>query len=282
MPKNSSKANTATLPPTPGGSEKAPHKVWSGTLTFGLISMPVAMLTAATEERVGFNQLHGKCRKRIQQQTFCPTCTEVVPRADLLRGYETEKDQYVIVTDKEMESAEPECARTVELSEFVPANTVDAVFFESTYYLAPQDGGHKPYALVREAMLRRNVVGVARIVRSSKEHICVLRPFGPGLVLQTLFWNDEVRPMSFPVLPGINEAETAIAEQLIEAMVGVWEPGKFTDSYRDNVMKLIEAKREGQEMASPAPKSEQKAEVIDIAAALQASLAAAKAKRGAA
>jgi DNA end-binding protein Ku len=282
MPKNSSKANTATLPPTPGGSEKAPHKVWSGTLTFGLISMPVAMLTAATEERVGFNQLHGKCRKRIQQQTFCPTCTEVVPRADLLRGFETDKDQYVIVTDKELESAEPECARTVELSEFVPANTVDAVFFESTYYLAPQDGGHKPYALVREAMLRRNVVGVARIVRTSKEHICVLRPFGPGLVLQTLFWNDEVRPMSFPVLPGINEAETAIAEQLIEAMVGVWEPGKFTDSYRDNVMKLIEAKREGQEAASPAPKPEQKAEVIDIAAALQASLAAAKAKRGAA
>jgi DNA end-binding protein Ku len=281
MPKNSApKTKPATLPPTAGGSDKAPHKVWSGTLTFGLISMPVALFTAATEERISFNQLHNKCHGRIKQQIFCEGCNGVVPKTDLLRGYQTEKEKYVVISDAELEAAEPTCARTVELSEFVPARSVDALFYESAYYLSPQDGGQKPYALVREAMLRKHVVGIARIVRSGKEHMCVLRPYAHGLILQTLYWNDEVRPMAFPVLPEISEAETAIAEQLIEALIGEWDPSQYSDSYRSSVLKLIQAKSEGQEVAAPIQKSEPKAEVIDIAAALKASLAAAKARKG--
>ena len=281
MAKSATKSKpSAVLPPTAGGSNKTPHKVWSGTLTFGLISMPVVLFTAATEERISFNQLHNKCKGRIKQQIFCPTCSIVVPKTDLLKGYETETDKYVIVAESELEAAEPECARIVELSEFVSANQVDAVFYEESYYLAPQDGGQKPYALVREAMLRKNVVGLARIVRNGKEHICVLRPYDQGMILQPLFWNDEVRAMAFPVLPETSQAEIAIAEQLIDALVGTWDPAKYSDSYRASVLKLIEAKSVGQEITSAAPKAEKKAEVIDIASALQASLAAAKAKKG--
>jgi DNA end-binding protein Ku len=269
-----------TLPPTTGGSDKAPHKVWSGTLTFGLISMPVALFTAATEERISFNQLHSACKGRIKQQIFCQSCNTVVPRTDLLKGYETEKDKYVILSEAELEAAEPASARTMELSEFVPASQIDAIFFESSYYLAPQDGGQKPYALVREAMLRKNVVGVARIVRSGREHICILRPYDQGMVLQALYWNDEVRSMAFPVLPETSEAEAAIAQQLIEALAGHWNAAQYTDTYRAGVLELIEAKSQGQEVASGPPKPESKAEVIDIASALKASLAAAKAKKG--
>src|SRR5579883_101722 len=180
--KSTPKAKAPTERPTIGGSDKAPHKVWSGTLNFGLISMPVALFTAATEERLSFNQLHNSCKGRIKQQIFCPSCNAVVPKTDLLKGYETEKDKYVIVSDAELEAAEPECARIVELSDFVPVSAVDPVFFESSYYLAPQDGGQKPYALVREAMLRKGVVGLARIVRNGKEHICVLRPYASGMI----------------------------------------------------------------------------------------------------
>ncbi len=269
-----------TLRPTIGGSDKAPHKVWSGTLTFGLISMPVALFTAATEERISFNQLHNACKGRIKQQIFCQSCNAVVPRTDLLKGYETDKDKHVIVSEAELEAAEPASARTMELSEFVPASEIDAIFFESSYYLAPQDGGQKPYALVREAMLRKNVIGVARIVRSGREHICILRPYEQGMVLQALYWNHEVRSMAFPVLPETSQAETAIAEQLIEALAGNWDAARYIDTYRTGLLKLIQAKSEGQEVASGPPKPESKAEVIDIASALKASLAAAKAKKG--
>lgn len=281
MPKKSlSKVETATEAPTIGGSDRAPHKVWSGTLNFGLISMPVALFTAATEERISFNQLHNKCHRRIKQQIFCPSCDTVIAKTDLLKGYETEKDKYVVVTEAELEGAEPECARIVELSEFVPASTVDPLCYESSYYLAAQDGGQKPYALVREAMLRKNVVGVARIVRNGKEHMGILRPYAQGMVFQALFWNDEVRPMAFPVLPEISPAEIAIAEQLIDALAGQWDVGRYHDSYRSKILELIQAKSEGQEVAAAGPKPEKKAEIIDIASALQASLAAAKAKKG--
>jgi hypothetical protein len=123
-----------------GGSDKSPHKVWSGTLSFGLISMPVSLLTAATEERISFNQLHKECNSRIKQKLFCTTCEKDVERTDLVRGYEHEKDKYLIVTDAELEDAEPESAKVLKLTEFVPASEIDPIFYESTYYLAAHEG----------------------------------------------------------------------------------------------------------------------------------------------
>ncbi len=281
MPKKPKNDNKAALQPALGGSEKSPHKVWSGTLSFGLISMPVSLFTAATEERINFNQLHKECHSRIKQQLICPTCDKAVPKTDLLKGYEHEKDKYVIVTEAELEAVEAESAKILKLTEFVPASEIDAIFYECTYYLTAQDSGQAAYALVRAAMMKQNVVGVARIVRHGKEHICVLRPYHDGMILQTLFWNDEVRQMAFPGLSQTSDAELAIAEQLVQALIAHWNPAQYRDTYRESVMRLLRSKHDGSDFVAgtkPAPK----ATVVDIAAALRLSLAAARSSQGAA
>jgi DNA end-binding protein Ku len=285
MPRKTKKddpgVNAAAVQPALGGSDKSPHKVWTGMLSFGLISMPVSMFTAATEERISFNQLHKNCQSRIKQKTFCPTCDKDIPKTDLIKGYEYEKDKYVVVSEAELDAAEPESAKILKLTEFVPASEIDAIFYESTYYLAAQEGGQTAYALIRAAMLKQKVVGVARIVRSGKEHICVLRPFHDGMILQTLYWNDEVRRMAFPGLPQTNDQELVIAEQLVQALIKHWDPSQYNDAYRDGVMKLLRSKQNGTDFVAT-PKPAQKAAVVDIAEALRLSLAQAKAAPGAA
>lgn len=286
MPKKQKKENAgavaaALLPSVLGGSDRSPHKVWTGTLSFGLISMPVSLFTAATEERISFNLLHKECHSRIKQQIFCPTCDKAIQRTELLKGYEHEKDKYLIVSEAELEAAEPESAKILKLTEFVPASEIDAVFYESTYYLAAQDGGQTAYALVRAAMLKQSVVGVARIVRNGKEHICVLRPYHDGMILQTLFWNDEVRRMAFPGLSQTSDAELAIAEQLVQALIAHWNPAQYKDAYRESVMQLLRSKQDGTDLVAGA-KLAQKAVVVDIAEALRLSLAAARSNVGAA
>jgi DNA end-binding protein Ku len=260
-------------------SGRSANKVWSGMLSFGLISMPVCLFTAATEERVSFNQLHPSCNGRIKQQLFCPNCNKVVAKADLVKGYEYEKDRYVIISEDELTAVEPKSGKTLELSAFVPATQVDPIFFESSYYLAPLEGGHKPYALVLQAMRESNLVAITRIVRNRKEHICVIRPYGQGMILQNLYWTDEIRTLSCPELPATNEAEVAVAKQLIQMLTTDWDPKQYTDAYRAAVMQLIASKSEGKELPSAVPTT-QKAEVIDITSALQQSLAAAKARKG--
>lgn len=283
MPKKQKKENAGDaavlLPSALGGSDRSPHKVWTGTLSFGLISMPVSLFTAATEERISFNQLHKECHSRIKQQIFCPTCDKAISRTELLKGYEHEKDKYLIVSEAELEAVEPESAKILKLTEFVPASEIDAIFYESTYYLAAQDGGQTAYSLVRAAMLKQNVAGVARIVRSGKEHICVLRPYHDGMILQTLFWNDEVRRMAFPGLSQTSDAELAIAEQLVQALIAHWNPAQYKDAYRESVMQLLRSKQDGTDFVAGG-KPVQKAAVVDIAEALRLSLAAARANQG--
>lgn len=266
-------------PETSTAGERSAKKVWSGMLNFGLISMPVCLFTAASEERVGFNQIHSPCEGRIKQQLFCPRCDKVVARTDLLKGYEYEKDRYVTVTDAELAAIEPKSAKILELSAFVPGTQVDPIFFESSYYLAPLDGGQKPYALVLEAMRQSNLVGIVRIVRNGREHICVIRPYLHGMILHTLYWMDEVRGMAFPQLLATDEAEVGMAKQLIQMLTTDWDATQYRDSYRAAVMQLIASKQAGQELPAPAPTT-QKAPVIDFASALQQSLAAMKAKKG--
>ena len=279
--KNKTVTQTDSGAPEFAGSDKSPHQVWSGILNFGLISMPIRLMTSATEERVSFNQLHDKCKGRIKQQLVCPACDTVVPKANLVRGFEYAKNQYVLVTDTELASAEPRSAKILELSSFVPASQIDPLFFESSYYMAPLDGGQKPYALIREAMLQSNLVGVARIVGSGKEHICVVRPYGQqGMILHTLFWIDEVRAMGFPALPETSEAEIGMAAQLIEMLKADWDPTQYRDSYRDAVLQLIATKREGREIETKAGSEVTNPKVVDIAVALQQSLEAEKARKG--
>jgi DNA end-binding protein Ku len=271
---------TVALPTAFAGSDKSPSKVWSGILNFGLISMPICLMTAATEERISFNQLHAQCNGRIKQQLFCPSCNQVVQRTDLSKGFEYEKDKYVIVTEDELTGAEPKSGKILELSAFVPAVQVDSIFFESCYYLAPLEGGQKPYALVREAMLQTNLVGVARIVRNGREHVCVIRPHGQGMVLHTLFWINEVRGLAFPALPETSESELRMAKQLVQMLAADWNPTQYTDSYREAVLRLIATKRDGKEVVATASPAVVPTNVVDITSALQRSLDAAKARKG--
>src|SRR5258705_8547165 len=171
----------------------ASHSLGSGTISFGLVSIPVRLYTAASSANVSFNLLHAKCGSRIKQQTFCPTCNEVVDRASLVKGYEFAKDQYVRVTDDELKGLEGEAAKVVDIAEVVPLQSVDPIFFEKTYYLGPDKGGDKAYRLLADAMEKGGRVALATFVMRGKESLVLIRPARGGLMLHTMYFAAEVR-----------------------------------------------------------------------------------------
>src|SRR5438876_8497196 len=171
----------------------APHSIGSGTISFGLVSIPIRLYTAASSGNVSFNLLHAKCGSRIKQQTFCPTCNEVVDRASLVRGYEFSKDQYVRVSDEELKSLEGETSKVIDIAEFVPLASVDPIYFEKTYYLGPDKGGDKAYRLLADAMEKNSRVALAKFVMRGKESLVLVRPAQGGLMLHTMYFADEVR-----------------------------------------------------------------------------------------
>src|SRR5262245_10585029 len=170
-----------------------PHSIGSGTISFGLVSIPVKMYTAASSESVTFNMLHAKCGSRIKQQTFCPVCNEVVDRTALVKGHEVSKDQYVRVTDAELKALEGEASKNIDIEEVVPLEKVDPVYFEKAYYLGPDKGGEKAYRLLTDAMMKTGRVAVATFVMRGKESLVLIRPSSDGLMLHTMFFSDEVR-----------------------------------------------------------------------------------------
>src|SRR5437762_10915961 len=167
-----------------------PHSLGSGTISFGLVSIPVRLYTAASSANVSFNLLHAKCGSRIKQQTFCPTCNEVVDRASLVRGYEFAKDQYVRVSDDELKSLEGETSKVIDIAEFVPLASVDPIYFEKTYYLGPDKGGDKAYRLLADAMEKNSRVALAKFVMRGKESLVLIRPAKSGLMLHTMYFAD--------------------------------------------------------------------------------------------
>src|SRR2546427_571267 len=169
----------------------APHSIGSGTISFGLVSIPVRLFTAASPASVSFNLLHAKCGSRIKQQTFCPVCNEVVDRASLVRGYEFTKDQYVRVADEELKSLEGEASKVIDIAEFVPLQSVDPIFFEKTYYLGPDKGGDKAYRLLADAMEKGGRVALATFVMRGKERLVLIRPARGGLMLHTIDCGDD-------------------------------------------------------------------------------------------
>jgi len=253
-----------------------PHSLGSGTISFGLVSIPVRMYTAASSANVSFNLLHAKCGSRIKQQTFCPTCNEVVDRASLVRGYEFSKDQYVRVTDDELKGLEGEASKVIDIAEFVPLPSVDPIFFEKTYYLGPDKGGDKAYRLLADAMEKGGRVALATFVMRGKESLVLIRPGRGGLMLHTMYFADEVRDFgeidrgqSAKIKPG----ELELALQLIDGLASdEFEPEKYQDEYRHRVLELINQKVEGKEVTAVGPQV-QRAQVIDLMEALKESLA---------
>ncbi len=253
-----------------------PHAIGSGTISFGLVSIPVKMYTAASSMNVSFNQLHAKCGSRIRQQTFCPVCNETVERGALVKGYEVSKDQYVRVGDEELKALEGEASKTIDIAEFVPLEKVDPVYFEKAYYLGPDKGGEKAYRLLTDAMAKSGRVAVATFVMRGKESLVLIRPSSDGLMLHTMFFSDEVR--SFGEIDKgmgakIRDGEMDLAQQLIDGLSNDdFKPENYEDSYRVRVLQLIEQKVEGKEVTVAAPAAE-RAQVIDLMEALKESLA---------
>jgi DNA end-binding protein Ku len=253
-----------------------PHPLGSGTISFGLVSIPIRLYTAAASGGVSFNLLHGKCGSRIKQQTFCPVCREVVERSALVKGYEFRKDEYVRFTDEELRGLEGEASKVIDIAEFVPLPKVDPVYFEKAYYLGPDKGGEKAYRLLAEAMARTDRVAVARFVMRGKESLVLIRPAQGGLVFHTLFFADEVRDFG-EIDRGqsakTREGELDLAVRLIDELTHEgFQPEQYQDEYRQRVLARVELKAEGREVA-PAGAEAPRAQVIDLMEALKESLA---------
>jgi len=246
--------------------------VWKGHLTFGLVSVPVRLFTAARGENVSFNQLHKHDGSRIKQVIYCQTEDKPIPRDEIVKGYEYEKGKYVVVEDEEIKMVAPRTAKVMEIQEFVKSDEVDPVFLESSYYMAPDEGGEKPYSLLFEALKATKYYAVAKIAMHNREHIVVVRPGKHGMVLHTMYFADEVRATEeFRTdTSQVKDKELSLARMLIESLAADFEPQKYHDTYRDNLKKMIEAKVEGHKVVeTPQPHV---APVIDIMEALKKSL----------
>src|SRR5262245_42788951 len=251
------------------------HSIGSGTLSFGLVSIPIKMYSAASSQSVSFNQLHEKCGSRIKQQILCPVCNEVVERNALVKGYEFSKDQYVRFTPDELKEMEGEASKMIDIAEFVPLAKVDPIYFENTYYLGPDKGGEKAYRLLTDAMEKSGRVALATFVMRGKESLVLIRPSGDGLMLHTMYFADEVRDFS-EIDKGqnasIKSGELDLAQRLITELTNDdFKPEKYHDAYRERVMTAVEQKVEGKEITALGPQV-QRTQVIDLMDALKQSL----------
>jgi DNA end-binding protein Ku len=254
--------------------------VWSGYLTFGLISMPVRLFSGARSSSVSFNMLHRDDLKRVKQQYVCSLDGQVVDRSDIVKGYEYRKDEYVVIEPDEIKKIEPQTAKTMEILEFVKESEVDPVYFESSYYMVPEEAGRRPYALLTKALEESEYVAIAKLTMHNREYTVFLRPTQGGMMLHTMYYEEEVRKVEGFGAPDVElkEAEVKVAHQLIEALAAEWDPEKYHDTFQDNVKKLIETKLEGGKIAE-VEKPKKLAPVVDLMSALKQSLAEMEGKK---
>jgi DNA end-binding protein Ku len=249
--------------------------VWKGYLTFGLISIPIRLFSAARTERVSLNQLHNVCKTRIRMPLYCPHCERQVPRNEIIKGYEYEKDQYVLFTEDELDKIEPQSARSMEILEFVKVNEIDPLYYDASYYVTPEDEGKKAYQLLLAAMEESGYAAIAKLTMHQREHIVVVRPRANGMTLHTMYYTNEIREVAeygqSDKAAEPKPQEKKLAEQLIESLAAKFEPEKYKDQYQESMRAMIDAKQQGQEIAeAPHPKL---APVIDLMEALKKSIA---------
>src|SRR5262244_1296067 len=254
--------------------------VWSGYLTFGLISMPVRLFSGARSSGISFNMLHRPDLQRVKQQYICPAENKVVERSEIVKGYEFRKDEYIVIEPEEIKKIEPQTAKTMEILEFVKSNDVDPVYFESSYYMVPEEAGRRPYALLTRALEETSYVAIAKLTMHNREYTVFLRPYKGGMMLHTMYYKEEVRDLDNFGRPDVElkDAEVKVAHQLIEALAGEWEPDKYHDTFEENLKKLIETKLEGGEVTA-VEKPKKLAPVVDLMAALKQSLAEMEGKK---
>ncbi len=263
-----------------------PRSMWKGAIQFGLVTIPVKLYLATESKGISFHMLHAPDQSRIQMKIFCPEEDKIIERGDTVRGYEYAKGQYVVVTDEDLESVPLKTVRSIEIEQFVSSEQEDGAvrFVKQAYYLEPEPIGRKAFYLLKTVLAEKQLTAICKVVIKDREALAALDPFSKTMLLTTLHWPDEIRPTAELELPeddfSFKPAERAMAEQLVSAMTGEFDPEQYHDEYRDALMKVIEAKVEGQEPAEV----EQPAAtggLIDLMAALEASVANARASRAA-
>jgi len=236
--------------------------------------MPVRLFSGARSSGISFNQLHRTDHHRVKQQLICPADNQVLERSDIVKGYEYRKDEYVIIEPEEIKKIEPKTAKTMEILEFVKTSEVDPVYFESSYYMVPDEAGRRPYALLTKALEESEYVAIAKLTMHNREYTVFLRPHKGGMMLHTMYYAEEVREVESFGAPDveIKEAEIKVAHQLIEALAGEWEPEKYRDAYRNAVMEMIEQKAKNKQLPAAAPVAPKATNVVDLVKVLQESI----------
>ncbi len=256
-----------------------PRPIWSGAISFGLVNVPVKLFSATSAKDVRFHQIDGRTNSRIKQKRVSVATGDEVPYEDIVKGYELGTDQFVIITPEELDSLETRATRTIDIEDFVDLDQIDPIYYERAYYLVPDKGGAKAYALLRAAMRESNKVGIAKVVLRTKQYLAAIRVKDDVLVIETMLYPDEVNPTDDLDLPReeveVTDREEKMARQLIDSLTTDFEPEKYHDEYRERVLALIEQKASGQEIVLEEA-SEEPSKVVDLMAALEASLAAVK------
>ncbi len=252
----------------------AVRSIWKGTISFGMVAIPAKLYTATDDKRVNFHQAHRECMSRIKMPRWCPTCEKMLETADIQRVYELAEGQYVPFEDEDFQALPLKSIKVVEVDSFIDPKGLDPRGVEKSYFLIPEDVGAKAFMLLRMAMEKAGLCGVAKLAYRERDHLALVRPYGRGMLLQTLFYADELRPLEFPVLQQeamISEKETEMALKLVDAMkVEKFDLSQYQDDYRQALYAMIEAKIEGKQVASvEVPKATPSA---DLAASLQASI----------
>ncbi|UWG96121.1 Ku protein [Dehalobacter sp. DCM] len=257
------------------------HTMWKGSVSFGLVNIPIKMFAATEEKDIRFRYLHKECNTPLKYKKVCPTCNKEVKEEDIVRGYEYEIGHFIIIDEKDLLALKAEAEeKSIEILDFINLAEIDPIYYDKSYYLAPQETGGKAYNLLRQAMNNTGKIALAKMTIRNKQTLCALRVYRKVLVLETIFYPDEIRPVSeipgIAETAGINEKELDIATQLIANLTAAFEPDKYKDDYREALRDLINKKIEGKEI-EVAPEAPHR-NVIDLMEALQASLKESKKK----
>ncbi len=254
-----------------------PRAMWKGAISFGLVTIPVAVYPATEEKTLRFNQLHDEDLGRVRYKRACEKDGKELTFEHIVKGYEYEKDHYVVLTDEDFDAVPIQSSRAIDIQQFVHLDEIDPVLYKKSYYLLPEETGAKAYALLREALSQDNKVGIAKVSFRDKEHLAALRFRDDAFVLETMYWPDEIREADFGgvnVDAKVRSQELEMARQLIDNLTSDWNPEAYTDEYREALLKIVEAKIAGEEIELVA--AEPTAKVVDLMEALKASVAAAK------
>jgi DNA end-binding protein Ku len=253
--------------------------MWKGAISFGLVTIPVAVFPATEEKSVKFNQLHDEDMGRIRYKRVCEIDGEEVPYEHIVKGYEIEKDRYVVLNDEDFDAVPVESSRTIDIQQFVALEEIDPILYKKSYYLVPDETGAKAYALLRRALEEESKVGISKVSFRDKEHLAALRFKDDVFVLETMFWPDEIRAADFETVHEdgkIRDQEVEMAKALIENLSEPWNPQAYKDEYREALLEVVEKKAAGEEIEA-APEA-QPARVVDLMEALKASVEAVKQK----